>query len=102
MISATTRRMDRYSASADDKETKDCFFVFHETGDPPRVMTYPLIERRELGHHPQSESQKSNSSKEELEGKNKPILGYASKYRKQRKAASKWGTWGACMYWLKS
>jgi len=27
--------IDRYSASADDLETVDCFLVFQETGEPP-------------------------------------------------------------------
>jgi len=38
VISATTRRIDLYSASADDRDTKDCFFDFHETGEPPKLI----------------------------------------------------------------
>ncbi|KAL4582894.1 hypothetical protein LXL04_007455 [Taraxacum kok-saghyz] len=34
-ISAHTRRIERYSASAEDNETVTCFFDFHEIGAPP-------------------------------------------------------------------
>ena len=30
-----------YSASANEQDTVVCFFVFQETGDPPKVTTNP-------------------------------------------------------------
>ena len=50
--SLVTMAMARYSASADDRETVVCFFVFHEIGDRPMVTKYPVSERRVRGQAP--------------------------------------------------
>ena len=46
-----------YSASVDDRDTMACFLVFHEIGDPPRVINYSVNDLRDSGHAPQLESQ---------------------------------------------
>ena len=61
-----TRRMERYSASADESETVACFLDFQEIGLPPIVMKYPLTDRRVVGHAAQSESQKASSLKSDV------------------------------------
>lgn len=50
--------MARYSASADERDTVLCFFVFHEIGLEPRRTQKPVVDRRVVGHPAQSESQK--------------------------------------------
>lgn len=47
--SHTVLAMDRYSASAHDRETVDCFFVFHESNDSPSLMQKPVIDLRLIG-----------------------------------------------------
>lgn len=79
VISATTHRMDRYSASAEDKETKACFLYFEEIGEEPKVMKYPLINRRVTGQRPQSEPQKARRLNEEVEHRKMPNPGSMSK-----------------------
>lgn len=44
--SATSRLIDRYSASVEDKEIEACFFYFQEIEDPPKLMKKPLMDRR--------------------------------------------------------
>ena len=46
--------IDRYSASALERETVGCFFVFQETGDPPSVTKHPVRDRLVKGQAPQS------------------------------------------------
>jgi len=55
--SLTADVRERYSASADDRETVVCFLVFQDIGEPPSLIKYPVRDRREIGHAPQSESQ---------------------------------------------
>lgn len=69
VISAVTRRIDLYSASAEDKETNACFLDFHEMGAPPREMKKTLTNLRESQHEAQFTSQKTRRSKETSEGK---------------------------------
>ncbi|MFS7958074.1 hypothetical protein Hanom_Chr07g00673911 [Helianthus anomalus] len=49
--------MDLYSASAEERDTTFCFFVFHETGAPPRRRRYPVLDLLVKGKPSQSESQ---------------------------------------------
>ena len=44
--SLTIEAMDRYSASADERETTDCFFVFQEMGAPPKRSKYRVRDFR--------------------------------------------------------
>ncbi|KAD5961823.1 hypothetical protein E3N88_13296 [Mikania micrantha] len=37
--SLTVMALERYSASAEERETTDCFFVYQEIGAPPRSST---------------------------------------------------------------
>ena len=39
-----------YSASAEDLETVDCFFDFHETNESPMNIQYPVIDLLVSGH----------------------------------------------------
>jgi len=48
--------IDLCSALAEDLETIACFLVFQEMGEPPKSMKYPIKDRHESRHVPQSES----------------------------------------------
>lgn len=72
---STTQRIERYSASVDERETEGCFLDFQETGLPPRHMKKPLKERRDSGQVHQSESQKAKRSREGEELRKIPKLG---------------------------
>lgn len=37
--------MERYSDSADEQDTNDCFMDFHDMAEFPRVIANPEIER---------------------------------------------------------
>lgn len=80
MTSATTRLIDRYSASADESDTEACFFDFHEIGDPPIVIKYSLIDRRVSTQNPQSASQNASSMKEGSKDMKIPCPGLALIY----------------------
>ena len=45
-----------YSASVDDSATVFCFCDFQEIAAPPSLYTYPVYDRRSLGHPAQSSS----------------------------------------------
>lgn len=44
--SATKRRMELYSASAEEREIEACFLDFQEIGEPSKMMNNQLIDRR--------------------------------------------------------
>ncbi|KAJ0924720.1 hypothetical protein HanRHA438_Chr04g0151641 [Helianthus annuus] len=46
-ISLTVDAMALYSASAEERETRDCFFDFQEIGAPPKRRRYPVLDRLE-------------------------------------------------------
>lgn len=46
--------MALYSASVEERETADCFFIFYEMGEVPRKIQYPETDVLEVEH---SESQ---------------------------------------------
>lgn len=48
--SLVTSATKRYSDSADDLETVCCLRVFHEPGEHPSIIKYPVMERRDIGH----------------------------------------------------
>ncbi|MFS8011924.1 hypothetical protein Hanom_Chr14g01314711 [Helianthus anomalus] len=54
--SLTVVAMALYSASADDRDTTDCFLDFQETGAPPRIRRYPVLDLLVMGQPSQSES----------------------------------------------
>jgi hypothetical protein len=57
MISQVALAIALYSASAEERETTLCFFVFQEIMLEPKKMQYPVVERRVVGKLAQSESQ---------------------------------------------
>src|SRR3954471_9983281 len=57
VISQHVEAMERYSASAVDRATVVCFFVFHEIGDCPRNTQYPVTDLLVSLHRAQSASQ---------------------------------------------
>lgn len=67
--------MDRYSASAEEREMRGYFFDFHEIGEPPRLTKYPITDLLMSGQDPQSESQKARSFNEGSELKRSPRRG---------------------------
>jgi hypothetical protein len=48
--------MDLYFASADERDTVCCFFVFQEIGELPSNTNHPVTERLVNGQPAQSES----------------------------------------------
>ena len=56
-ISLTVAAIALYSASAEERDTTDCFFVRQEMGAPPNEMKYPVQDRLVMEHPPQSASQ---------------------------------------------
>jgi hypothetical protein len=46
VISQQVEAIALYSASAEERDTIVCFFVFQDIGELPRSMQYPVIERR--------------------------------------------------------
>ena len=80
--------IDRYSASADKRDTVCCFFVFQETGEPPRNTNQPVRERLVKGQPPQLASHLPCSWKSHLLLNWIPWLGLPFKYWTTRNAAS--------------
>ena len=64
--------MERYSASALDRETVFCFLDFQEINEFPRNIQYPVVDRRVSGHLAQSASQKAFSCSELAAEKKSP------------------------------
>lgn len=62
----------RYSTSADDLTTTVCFYSFHEMGEEPKSMQYPVVERRVVGQLAQSLSQKAVSFAAECDASKMP------------------------------
>jgi hypothetical protein len=57
--------MALYLASEEDRETTDCFLLFHEIKEEPRRKTKPETDLRESLHAAQSESVYTVSLKSE-------------------------------------
>ena len=51
--------IERYSASAEDRDTICCFLVFQEIGETPRETNQPVRERRVNGQPAQLESHRA-------------------------------------------
>lgn len=96
VISATTRHIERYSTSADERDMGGCFLDFQEIRDPLKLIKNPLTEWRES-----RQSQKARSCRDGSELRKRPKLGVDKRYRRQCIADSKWGRRGCCIYWLK-
>ena len=89
--------MERYSASAEERETVCCFLVFQEIGDFPRKTNLPVSDRRVKGQLAQSESHHPYKVKS-LSLRNKiPCPGFPFKYRITLIAASQCSCFGCCM-----
>lgn len=89
VISELVMAMARYSASADERETTDCFFDFQEIKDEPRNMQKPETERLVSGQDAQSESQYVVMSRLCSEEKKRPCPGAPLMYFRILKAADK-------------
>lgn len=57
VTSQVVRAIALYSASGEDLATTICFLLFHEIGDVPRSIQYPVLDLLEYGYEAQSESQ---------------------------------------------
>jgi hypothetical protein len=55
--SQTVLAIERYSASAEERETTLCFLERHKIGLVPKKVTKQVTERLVVGHAAQSESQ---------------------------------------------
>lgn len=86
--SQQTVAIERYSVSADDLDTVLCFFVFHDTGELPNIMKYPVVDRLVTGQLAQSESQYAYNCMSQTDGKNSTCPGFPFRYRTTRRAAS--------------
>jgi len=56
-ISLVTVAIALYLASANERDTMPCFFVFYAIGDPPSVIRNLINDDLVRGQAPQSESQ---------------------------------------------
>lgn len=82
VTSSTVMRSALYSASAEDKETVCCYFVFQQRGLPLNEIKNPLTLLREEGQVAQSELEKTfKIIYEELVSK-RPLAGSLTRYLK--------------------
>lgn len=88
VISHDARALDRYSASAVERATTDCFFIFHEMGDAPRRTQNPVVDHLDMGQVAQSLSQYALSSATEEENNKMPCPGFELIYRSSLTSAS--------------
>lgn len=54
----TSRLIEQYSASAEERDMKVCFFDFQLMGEKPKLIKKPLTDVRESRQASQSTSQK--------------------------------------------
>lgn len=66
-ISQVALAIERYSASADDRETVCCFLDFQDTKEEPRKTQKPDVDLQVSGQVAQSESDKKLSLRSEVE-----------------------------------
>lgn len=59
VISHVVNAIDLYPASADDLATTFCFLSFHDIDEWPKRIQYPVVDRQDIWHEAQSESQKA-------------------------------------------
>jgi len=59
--SLVANAMDQYSNLAEERDTIICFFLRYEIGEPPNMIRCPVRDFHEMGHVPQSGSQKPAS-----------------------------------------
>lgn len=71
-ISQEGDAIERYSASAEERDIIACFFEFQEIREFPSKIQKPVTERCVSGQLAQSESQIVLICKGEVEGKNNP------------------------------
>ena len=86
--SPVTAVMDRYSASAEERDTVCCFLVFHEIGEDPSRTNHPVRDLRVKGHPAQSESHQPDSCRSQSLRNKTPCLGFHFRYRTTQRAAS--------------
>lgn len=67
--------MDRYSASAEKRDTVACFFVRQDIGLGPKNVQYHVVDLREVGYEAQLASQWACKRKGESDDNNIPKLG---------------------------
>nr|GEZ85492.1 hypothetical protein [Tanacetum cinerariifolium] len=78
-----------YSASVEDRETTDCFFVFQDMGQPLNKRRYHVLDRLVKGHPSQSKSQYAVKVVGPSHGRRIHCPGVPFEYLKTRYAASK-------------
>ncbi|MFS7928694.1 hypothetical protein Hanom_Chr04g00323761 [Helianthus anomalus] len=71
--------MARYSASAEERETTDCFLVLQEIRVPPSKRKYPVRDLLVYGHPNQSESQYADKTRSPSRERRMPRPGVAFK-----------------------
>ena len=91
--------MNWYSASAEDRDTISCFFVFHDIGECPRKTNHPDTERWVSGQLAQSESHQLLKDKSQSYRRRMPCPRQPIKYRTTRMAASQWSCCDALRSW---
>lgn len=72
VTSQVVNAIARYSASAEDRATTGYFLAFQETGEEPRKMQNPVVERRVVAQEAQSLSQYAVSVAAEEEARSIP------------------------------
>ena len=92
--------MALYSASADDLETVDCFFYFHETRESPMNIQYLVTDLLVYGHEAQSKSVKPFTCNFELAEKKMPLPGSFFKYYRTLSVALRCGFLSLAINWL--
>jgi len=91
--------IDRYSASAEERETMCCFLVFQDTGELPRKTIQPVSDRRVRGQPAQSASHHPCSRRSLSLLRNTPWPGLPLRYLTTRRAASQCASRGHYMNW---
>ena len=71
--------IERYSTSAEERETVVCFLVFHEIGELPNITKYAVKDRLVRGQLAQSASQYPDSRRSQLAHRKIPWLGLPCK-----------------------
>ena len=72
--SLVTVAVARYSASAEERETKACFFVFQDIGELPRVTRKPI---KDVGR--EDKLPNPNHSRQRLRGRNHCTVKYLAR-----------------------
>lgn len=89
-----------YSASEENLETLNCFFVLHDMRDLTKKKHCPKTDLIESMHPAQSASENPKIWRLESLGKNNPWLGQLLRYLRTLKVAAWWAWVGLVRNWL--